>query len=58
MVGLEVVGLPPSIKSSMDATNLLCVFLVVVDMTLDIKGRVFEPINVNPLIDNSWEQLV
>lgn len=58
MIGLEVVGLHPNIKSSMGVTNLLCVFLLVADMTLSIKGRIVELINVNPLTDNSWGKLM
>lgn len=27
-------------------------------MTLNIKGRAFVQIDVNPLMDNSWEQLM
>lgn len=34
------------------------VFKLVVDMTLNIKGRIFEQIDVNPLIDDSWGQLM
>lgn len=35
-----------------------CVFKVIVDMTLNIKGRAFVQIDVNPLMDNSWGQLM
>lgn len=58
MNGFEVVGLQPSVKSSSEVINLLSVFSIVADMTLNIKGIIFEQININLLIYNSWGQLM
>ena len=46
MNGFEVIGIYEFDKPT------FCIFKLVVNMTLNIKGRVFEQISINPLIDN------